>query len=284
MITTKREFVLLTDKFAKILFNTKIGQEYLTKLISLIIGTPVELLSQNFIPLNAHISVHPDIVNSEADLVYENGDIFVNLEINFRDSLKLNKKNQVYLHQLILRQVSSDKDYTNIKKVYQINLNGYDEFKRNEFIYRSKVIEEKYNIERYDNLEIIDINLYKLYEMDYNLVMKGTDELKKMLYLFVCDNNDLLVRLYEGDKFMEKVLKEANRLKVNIDDLLLYDKEEIKQDIYEAGVKRRTSIEIAINFLKNTNLTFQVVADNTDLGVYEIKRPIFFCYDVIELR
>lgn len=185
MNTTKREFVLLTDKFAKILFNTKVGQKYLTKLISLIIDTPVELLGQSFIPLNPHISVHPDVVSSEADLVYENGDIFVNLEINFHDSLKLNNKNQVYLHQLILRQMSSDKDYTNIKKVFQINLNGYDEFKRNEFIYRSKVIEEKYNIERYDNLEIIDINLYKLYEMDYNLVMEGTDELKKMLYLFV---------------------------------------------------------------------------------------------------
>lgn len=271
MITTKREFVLLTDKFAKILFNTKIGQEYLTKLISLIIGTPVELLSQNFIPLNAHISVHPDIVNSEADLVYENGDIFVNLEINFRDSLKLNKKNQVYLHQLILRQVLSDKDYTNIKKVYQINLNGYDEFKRNEFIYRSKVIEEKYNIERYDNLEIIDINLYKLYEMDYNLVMKGTDELKKMLYLFVCDNNDLLVRLYDGDKFMEKVLKEANRLKVNIDDLLLYDKEEIKQDVYEAGVKRRNSIEIAVEMLKR-NMNLKDISEITKLALYEVEK------------
>ena len=271
MITTKREFVLLTDKFAKILFNTKIGQEYLTKLISLIIGTPVELLSQNFIPLNAHILVHPDIVNSEADLVYENGDIFVNLEINFRDSLKLNRKNQVYLHQLILRQVLSDKDYTNIKKVYQINLNGYDEFKRNEFIYRSKVIEEKYNIERYDNLEIIDINLYKLYEMDYNLVMKGTDELKKMLYLFVCDNNDLLVRLYEGDKFMEKVLKEANRLKVNIDDLLLYDKEEIKQDVYEAGVKRRNSIEIAVEMLKR-NMNLKDISEITKLALYEVEK------------
>ena len=33
MNTTKREFVLLTDKFAKILFNTKVGQKYLTKLI-----------------------------------------------------------------------------------------------------------------------------------------------------------------------------------------------------------------------------------------------------------
>ena len=80
------------------------------------------------------------------------------------------------------------------------------------------------------------------------------------------------------------MLKEANRLKLNIDDLLLYDKEKIKQDVYEAGVKRRKLIEIAINFLKNTNLTFQDIVDNTDLGVYEIKRPIFFCYDVIELR
>lgn len=80
------------------------------------------------------------------------------------------------------------------------------------------------------------------------------------------------------------MLKGANCLKVNIDDLLFYDKEKIKQDVYEAGVKRRNSIEIAINFLKNTNLTFQDIVDNTDLGVYEIKRPIFFCYDVIELR
>lgn len=58
--------------------------------------------------------------------------------------------------------------------------------------------------------------------------------------------------------FLLKVLKEANRLKVNIDDLLLYDKEKIKQDVYEVGVKRRNSIEIAINFLKNTNLFFKL--------------------------
>lgn len=80
------------------------------------------------------------------------------------------------------------------------------------------------------------------------------------------------------------MLKGANCLKVNLDDLLFYDKEKIKQDVYEVGVKRRNSIEIAINFFNNTNFTFQVIADKTDLGVYEIKRPIFFCYDVIELR
>lgn len=58
-------------------------------MISLIIGTPVEVLSQSLIPLNPDISVHPDVVNSKADLVFENDDIFVN---------------EVYLHQLIVRQ------------------------------------------------------------------------------------------------------------------------------------------------------------------------------------
>ena len=71
---------------------------------------------------------------------------------------------------------------------------------------------------------------------------------------------------------MKKVLKEANRLKVNIDDLLLYDKEEIKRDVYEAGVKRRNSIEIAISLVKNTNLPLQVIADNTDLALYEVEK------------
>lgn len=108
--------------------------------------------------------------------------------------------------------------------------------------------------------------------MDYNLVMEGTDELKKMLYLFVCDDNDLLVRLYEGDRFMKKVLKEANRLKVNIDDLLLYDKEEIKRDVHDAGVERRKAIDIAISLVKNTDLPLQVVADNTDLALYEVEK------------
>ena len=69
---------------------------------------------------------------------------------------------------------------------------------------------------------------------------------------------------------MEKVLKEANRLKVNIDDLLLYDKEEIKQDVYEAGVKRRNSIEIAVEMLKR-NMNLKDISEITKLALYEVE-------------
>ena len=75
-----------------------------------------------------------------------------------------------------------------------------------------------------------------------------------------------------SDRFMKKVLKEANRLKVNIDDFFLYDKEEIKLDVYEAGVKRKNSIEMAIGLVKNTDLPLQVIADNTDLALYEVEK------------
>ena len=68
------------------------------------------------------------------------------------------------------------------------------------------------------------------------------------------------------------MLKDANHLKVNIDDLLFYDKEKIKQDVYEAGVKRRNSIEIAIKLLKNQKDTFEEIADMTDLALYEVEK------------
>lgn len=38
----------------------------------------------------------------------------------------------------------------------------------------------------------------------------------------MCDDDDLLVRLYEDDKLMEKVQKEASSLKSSFDELLFY--------------------------------------------------------------
>lgn len=57
-----------------------------------------------------------------------------------------------------------------------------------------------------------------------------------------------------------------------LDEYLFYDKEAIKQDVYEAGVKRRRAIEIAVSLVKNTDLPLQVIADNTDLALYEVEK------------
>ncbi len=46
----------------------------------------------------------------------------------------------------------------------------------------------------------------------------------------------------------------------------------IKPDVYEAGAKRRNSIEIAIKLLKNQKYTFEEIADNTDLALYEVEK------------
>lgn len=56
-----------------------------------------------------------------------------------------------------------------------------------------------------------------------------------------------------------------------LDEYLFYDKEAIKQDVYEAGVKRRNSIEIAVEMLKrNMNLTD--VSEITKLALYEVEK------------
>ena len=57
-----------------------------------------------------------------------------------------------------------------------------------------------------------------------------------------------------------------------LDEYLFYDKEAIKQDVYEAGVKRRNSIEIAIKLLKNQKHTFEEIADMTYLALYEVEK------------
>lgn len=57
-----------------------------------------------------------------------------------------------------------------------------------------------------------------------------------------------------------------------LDEYLFYDKEAIKQDVYEAGVERRKAIDIAIKLLKNQKHTFEEIADITDLALYEVEK------------
>lgn len=107
--------------------------------------------------------------------------------------------------------------------------------------------------------------------MDYNLIMEGTDELKKMLYIFVCNDDDLLVRLYEGDRLMEKVQKEASRLKSCIDELLFYDGEEMVREVMKSWAENEFAKKTAVEMLKR-NMNIQEIADITKLSPFEVEK------------
>ena len=256
----KIKFPLLKDKVAKKLFTEKkVGLEYLRKIISLAIGIPMDMIDKDIKLIHPNIGVNKNIVNSEADVVLENGEFYVNLEINYYNNETSDIKNGLYLCHLLLRQVKKAKEYEALKKVYQINLNSYDALGKEEFIYHSKLYEKKYHIERSDFIEIIDINLEKLRQIDYNTLIKSDDmTLEKTLYLFVCDDIEKLNAIYEGDKLMKKLMKENEDLLKNFDEMLYYDRDKMFLNAcYEKGydkgkqeARQERNIEIAKELLK----------------------------------
>ena len=225
----KIKFPLLKDKVAKKLFTEKkVGLEYLRKIISLAIDIPMDMIDKDIKLIHPNIGVNKNIVNSEADVVLENGEFYVNLEINYYNNETSDIKNGLYLCHLLLRQVKKAKEYEALKKVYQINLNSYDALGKEEFIYHSKLYEMKHHIERSDFIEIIDINLEKLRQIDYNTLIKSDDmTLEKALYLFVCDDIEKLNAIYEGDRLMKKLMKENEDLLKNFDEMLYYDRDKM---------------------------------------------------------
>ena len=272
----KIKFPLLKDKVAKKLFTEKqVGLEYLRKIISLAIGIPMDMIDKDIKLIHPNIAVNKNIVNSEADVVLENGEFYVNLEINYYNNETSDIKNGLYLCHLLLRQVKKAKEYENLKKVYQINLNSYDALGKEEFIYHSKLYEKKYHIERSDFIEIIDINLEKLRQIDYNTLVKSDDmTLEKALYLFVCDDIEKLNAIYEGDKLMKKLMKENEDLLKNFDEMLYYDRDKMFLNAcYDKGYSKgkKEAYENIAKEMLNKGMKLKDIIDITGLTEKEIK-------------
>ena len=115
--------------------------------------------------------------------------MLVNVEINSVKSRKNERKNNMYICHLVLRQTRNAEDYKRkFKTVDQINLNTFGVTSDNRFIVKSKLLDEKTYEEVHSFFEIYDINLAKILDMDYTKFMKDDESLEKLLYLLVSDD------------------------------------------------------------------------------------------------
>ena len=281
---SEKNLVIINDKYIKKLLSDPDMEEYVQKIISLVTDISLEELNQGFKMLHPDIGVGRETVDSEADLIYIYKNAYINMEINMVYSKTLDIKNYVYTNQLFLRDISSSKDYQNVLKVIQINIDNYDRFGKNLFVYQSVVMESKTYIERNDYLEIYDINLDYLRKVDYNNIKK--DSLEYYLYFMIVEDIKKIKFMYEGDGLMERVLGKVTSMMGAIDELLLYDRKKVesssyyqdgKKDGMKEGLKigkreeRVTrSMEIAKNLL-NDNIDVKKVMKYTGLSKQEIK-------------
>ncbi len=272
-MNTKEKPRFLRQTRAGIILTDDSLHEYLERIVSSALEIDLELVKNKLVLQSSRINTNVNIKYSEVDAIYESDDIIINIEVNLTNQLTTNTKNMRYVCHLVLEQIpiGLQKEY-NLKPIYQININYYDIFNAGKFIYKSYIMEETLHRVRDNFFTIIDISIDFLANIDYNKIRnEEPDSLERLLYIFVCDNQDKLDSVYVGDEIMEKVRKKMSVLTEDFMEGLYYDREEyINQISYEEG-KNQSKIEIAKNMLKE-NISIDIIAKVTGLTKEEITK------------
>jgi len=229
---------VLNDKVAHVMFTDKAFHGYIKKLISMILDIDEKCIGKLELQ-GDHVNRSFDIKTSEADIVYESKDMYVNLEFNSFKNENVELKNNKYLFHIILNQipigeVEKKKD---IKKSIQINFNSFDMYGREELVYRSHIMDDEYHEIRSDYLEIYDIDLALAKKMWYT--NKEKKSLEYYLFAISCRDNYTKHKMYEGDYLMKKVVKGMDKLGKDFYEDLFYDKEELMKTVsFDEGIKQ----------------------------------------------
>lgn len=264
----KVENLYMHDKVVKKLFTSSdVGLEYLSKIVCKVLNLSYEDVTFTL--------MHPEISeneNIEVDVVLQNNESIVNVEVNSKKSLRNERKNSTYVCQLLLRQTKKTSDYDKkLKKVYQINLNAYDVTQDGRFVVVSKVLDTETHKEIHPLFEIVDINLAKMIKKDYTIIRKDKGSLENLLYLLVCDKEENLEEVYNGDELMAKVVREIKNVVDDFDKLLYYDYDVLKRgEAYDEGFD--AGIEKTVKSMLKENCDIELIAKVTNLSYEDIEK------------
>jgi len=269
-MVTKEKTKYLKDKVASIIFTDEDTREYVECIVSSALNIPLEIVKDNLTLLTPRVNSNINVQYSEVDAIYENNTSIINIEINYRNYIGLDVKNMKYVCHLMLKQTKINDKYPKLKPIYQININNFDVFNENKFIYRSYIMEETIHKKRNDFISIIDINVDFLNNIDYNKIMEEEEySLERMLYIFVCDNERLLDKLYLENEIMEKVREKISALTEDFLDDLYYDKEEIINEYSFLEGEKKAKKDIALSMIKE-KLPIETISKITGLSIEEV--------------
>ena len=243
---------LLKDKVIKKIFTDKDLIEYQIMIICAAFGFDRKDIVDLKI-IDPKVSNNIKSKDVEMDIGYETNDKYINIEINYNKYKELFIKNDYYICNLIIRQRHPGESYKDLKKVYQLNIDNFDCFNANKFIYKSMLMETSLHKLRDDLVTIVDVNLAFLIETDYNIIRKEKDRsLEKLLYIFICKENNILDDIYKNDEIMEKVREKLSDLDSEFNDGLYYNRQELlNRGAFDEG-KKETIKEVAEKMLEES--------------------------------
>lgn len=268
----KHDLVFINDKVVKKILNSerKECREYLVRIISEVTGIESDLLRDNIELITNEVSSNAYLVNSTVDSIFKGDNKYFNIEINYNNTPIALVKNNIYLYNMVLRQVKKSKDYNRINPVIQININNYDKFKEGDFVYKSQMIESKSGKVRDEIITIYDINLEYLERIDYNEIKKGISyNLEKLLYIFICGNEEILDYIYNGDEIMLEIKDEFKSQIKELDEMLYYDPEELKR-IGEQQIREDERKNIVKNMVDN-DLSDDLIMKSLNITLEELQ-------------
>ena len=164
---------------------------------------------------------------------------------------------------------------------------------------QSKILDVKEHEEVHPMFEIYDINLAKILDKDYSIVRKDKESLEKLLYLLICNDKEKIDKVYDGDEFMAKIIREVKTQEDEFDKLFYYNREilddemtleEAKKEAREEGRAeglkegkaeglkegktegiKQSKIDIAKAMLKE-NCVIELIAKVTNLSIKDIEK------------
>ncbi len=227
------ELKFLNDKVIKkvLAFENKDIRNYIARIIAHTTNIPYECLKDNLIPVHPEFGSNANIVNSTGDLPFFDGNVYFGIEVNYSRSHTTKRKSLTYGYQLTLRQLANSENYKDLKPITIININARDRvYGLGEFVYETILMEKKYHKEYTDLIKIYDINLSYFKKVDYNRINDG---LLKDLALFVIEDEKILKRIYEGDREVKMVKKNLENFVKQFDEAFYCSEEELQRQIDE---------------------------------------------------
>ena len=274
MVNTKKNHYLMRDNIAKKIFKDEVlGRGLTARLLGEILHEDYKTIYENLTPKFTEIGINTNTVNNEADIVYNTNENVINIEINYLYGPARNAQMNSYLCNLYLGQIKTYKDYENTKGIIQILIEDYDYFKQGEYVYEVVLKDKKTNIEDDGFFKRFRISLDYLNSMNYNQVIKSDNKLVKLLYFLVCQNKMEKKKVYEDDKFMEKVIKNAEEIAGRENMSLYLSNDEITKldQEYHRRMGRKAAIEEMIINMYTKEIPINIIAECANLTVNEVQ-------------